>query len=252
MTLQVLEPPYRQVNPQGPLHPNIGAVLVADLAAGIPALARAVVRAREAPWCPLVSVLADRAVPSATLTAFEPVVGTWAALYPSDFSQHTLGDRALAAVRRRPIPLATTVAQWVEGRLGLPGCASVLAVCFGEGGDALRPPRTLTRQVAALGPLEVRDWRGLARLAQVFACRSARVSQSLEGAAYEAGVDPRTLRRWLRLATELSWAEAGTRVGWEWILESALRRCGFVAHRELRRVNGGFPRLVPAPRRLDR
>jgi hypothetical protein len=128
----------------------------------------------------------------------------------------------------------------------------VLAACFGEGGDALRPPRTLTRQVAALGPLQVRDWRGLARLAQVFACRSARASQSLEGAAYEAGVDPRTLRRWLRVATELSWAEAGSRVGWEWILESALRRFGFVEHRELRRVSGGFLRLVPAPRRPDR
>jgi hypothetical protein len=252
VTLQVLEPPYQQAYPQGPRRPSVGAVLIADLADGIPALAQAVVRAREAPWCPLVSVLMDRAVPAATLTAFEPVMGTWAALYPNDFSHQTLRDRALAAVRRRPIPQATTVALWVESRLGVPGCASVLAACFGEGVDALRPPRTLTRRVRALGPFEVRDWRGLARLARVLASRVARAAQSLEAGALEAGVDPRTLRRWLRLATELSWAEAGTRAGWEWILESALRRYGYVEHRELRRVSGGFARLVPAPRWPER
>ena len=253
MTLQVLEPPYQLASPQGPLHPALGAVIVADLAAGIPALARALVRAREAPWCPVVSVLGDRTVlPAATLSTFEPVPGTWATLYPNDFSQQTLGERALAAVRRRPVPHATTVALWVEHRLGAPGTASVLAACFGEGGDALRPPRTLTRRVGALGRLEVRDWRGLARLAQVLACRSARATQSLEAGAFEAEVDPRTLRRWLRVATDLTWAQAGAWVGWEWVLESALRRSGYVEHRELRRVSGGIARMVPAPRRPER
>jgi hypothetical protein len=51
---------------------------------------------------------------------------------------------------------------------------------------------------------------------------------SLELAALSAGVDQRSLRRWLRLATEMAWVEAVTRAGWEWVIEMALRRFGYV------------------------
>ena len=249
MTLSYLEPPYLQPASQCPLQPPIGAVLIADLSGGIPALSLALARAREAPWCPLVSLLADRSIPAADLTAFEPVLGTWATLYPNDYAHLPLGERAMSEVGRRSIPQATTVAQWVEARLGITGSASVLAACFGDGGDEIRPPRTLTRRVQALGPLEVRDWRGLARLAQLLAGRTPRTAPPLETVAYEAMIDPRTLRRWLRLATDLSWSEATARAGWEWALESALRSYGYVPHRRPERVNAGFARSAPAPRR---
>jgi hypothetical protein len=177
-------------------------------------------------------------VPAAALAAFEPIPGTWTSLYLGDLAHLPFGARVQAAVRRRPVPQATTIAQWVEARLRRPGSASVLAACCGEGGDALRPPRTLTRRVQALGPLEVRDWRGLARLAQLLAARSSRYPTALETTAFDAEVDPRTLRRWLRLATDQSWSEAASWIGWEWVLESALRRYGYLEFRELRRVSG--------------
>ena len=240
MTLQVLEPPYTLSVPLTHPRPPVGAILLADLSDGISALARAVVSSRDAPWCPLVPVLADRRIPAETLTTFEAVPGTWATLYSSDFPHLPLVARAEAAVRRRPVPQATTIAQWVEARLRRSDTASVLAACFGESGDALRPPRTLTRRVQALGPLEVRDWRGLARLAQLLAASSPCFTSSLETTAYEAEVDPRTLRRWLRLATDRSWPDAAARIGWEWVLESALRRFGYLEFRELRRVSGAY------------
>jgi hypothetical protein len=249
VALQVLEPPYVQPVPLCHPRPPVGAILIADLGDGIPALSRAVLHSRDAPWCPLVSLLGDRTVPASSLATFEPVPGTWASLYSSDFAHLPLGARAVAAVRRRPVPQATTIAQWVEARLRRTGSASVLAACCGEGGDALRPPRTLTRRVQALGPLEVRDWRGLARLAQLLAARPPRFPAALETTAFEAEVDPRTLRRWLRLATDRSWAEAGELIGWEWVVESALRRYGYLEFGELRRVSGTWGKLRTGDRR---
>jgi hypothetical protein len=241
MPLQLLEPPYDRVRPACPFRPPVGAVLLTDLVGGIPALAEAVVSQRESPWCPLV-LLADRNISSATLHAFEPVPGTWAILYSSDYSHLPATRRARIALRRRPLPSATTLALWVERRLGIPTVATTLAACCGAGGDAPRPPRTLTRRVQALGPLEVRDWRGLARLAQLAGGLPCENPPSLECAALNAGIDPRTVRRWLRLATDLCWQQCAHLAGWEWVLESALRRFGYVERRELRRVSGAAQR----------
>jgi hypothetical protein len=199
-------------------------------------------------------MLTDRRIPAAVLGTFEPIPGTWAPLYTGDYASLPPAERAVAAVRRRPVPRSTTIAQWIERRLRNPGVGGVLAACFGDEGDNQRPPRTLTRRVRELGPLEVRDWRGLARIAQILAARSFRAGGSLETAAFEAEVDPRTLRRWLQLVTNRSWVEASGMVGWEWVLETALRRWGYVEVRELRRVGGVCPsggktrgRREPAP-----
>ncbi|HWA17072.1 MAG TPA: hypothetical protein VG817_11595 [Gemmatimonadales bacterium] len=235
MTLLVLDVPFLQTHLPGRQGPPVGAVLVADLSAGIPALARAVTELRSAPWCPLVTCLSDRRIASSTLSAFESVPGTFAPLYATDYATLPLPQRVVEAVRRRPPPPATAIALWVERRLGRPGTASTLGACFGDDGDALRPPRTLTRRVCALGPLEVRDWRGLARLAQIHTTAGPLERASLEVAAYDARIDPRTLRRWLRLATDLSWSDTTRRPGWEWLVEMTLRRYGYVeAERELR------------------
>jgi hypothetical protein len=237
VSLYQLSPPFLRLDPIGPGRPTVGTILMADLT-GIPALAEAVTRLRQAPWCPLVTCLNDQRIPAASLSAFEPVPGAFAPLYAGDFSWLTPAARVRIAVARRPPPLPTTIAQWVERRLGRPGTSSTLAACFGEGGDALRPPRTLTRRVRALGPLEVRDWRGLARLAQILTSTRHPDRASLESAAFAAEVDPRTLRRWLRLATDLSWAHIEAWPGWEWVVEMTLRRYGYVDRTPAVRVSG--------------
>jgi hypothetical protein len=237
VTLLVLDVPYCQTELPGREAPPVGSVLIADLSAGIPALARAVTELREAPWCPLVTCLTDRRVASHTLSAFEQVPGTFAPLYATDYCSLPLARRAIEAVRRRPTPSPTSIALWVERRLGRPGTASTLGACFGDDGDELRPPRTLTRRVCALGPLEVRDWRGLARLAQIHATAGLLERASLEVAAYDAQIDPRTLRRWLRLSTDMSWPEMTERPGWEWVFEMALRRYGYIGRARELRVN---------------
>lgn len=235
MPLLLLEPPYDLFRPAGPFRPTDGALLIADLAGGIPALGDAVAAHRDAPWCPLV-LLADRTISAATLSAFEPLPGTWAVLYRSDYAHLALARRACEAVQRRPIPGPVTLALWVERRLGRPGVADTIAACFHCRGAGREPPRTLARRVQALGPLAVRDWRGLARLAQIVASLAPGRRPSLEGAALNARIDPRTLRRWLNLATEPCWLQCASRVGWEWVFESALRRLGYCRERVPRRT----------------
>lgn len=227
MTLLQLEPATERIAPAGPA-PALGALLIADLAPGIPALAEALVSLRAAPWCPLVLLVPDRRVAGQVLAAFEPVPGIFATLYAADRPALPLAQRSVAAVRRRPVPQLTVLAAWLEHRLGKPGVASTLTACFHcEAG--VQPGRTLTRRLQELGRFEVRDWRGLARLAQLVAAGGHWPPASLESTALEAGIDPRTLRRWLRLATALSWPEATRRPGWEWILESALQLGGYVS-----------------------
>jgi len=221
-----MEPALERIDPARPV-PALGALLIADLAPGIPALAEAVVSLRAAPWCPLVLLVPDHRVSGRTLAAFEPVPGIFATLYSADRPALPLGQRCLAAVRRRPVPQRTALASWIEGRLRRTGVGSTLTACF-HCAAGIQPPRTLTRRLQALGRFEVRDWRGLARLAQLLGATGHWPPASLETTALLAGIDPRTLRRWLRLATDLSWAEATHRPGWEWILESALRAGGYL------------------------
>ncbi len=221
MTVLQMEPATEWITPAGPA-PPLGALLIADLATGIPALAEAVVSLRASPWCPLVLLVSDRRIAAQSLAAFEAVPGIFAVLYAADRPALPLGQRSLAAVRRRPVPTRTAIALWIGQRLGRPDVAGTVTACFHCAADS-QPPRTLTRRLQELGCFEVRDWRGLARLAQLLAARGYWPPASLESTALEAEIDPRTLRRWLRLATDLPWPDACRRPGWEWILESALR-----------------------------
>ena len=239
-TLLVLDPTSDLLAAWTLSQPDPGTILIADLDGGIPVLADAVQRQREVPWCPLVMRLADPRFPARAVAPFESVPGSFALLYPSDFDWLPPAERIRRAVARRPVPQLSIIACWLELRLGRPGLASTLGACFGAGDMATRPPRTLTRRLKAIGPLEVRDWRGLARLAQLAVTPGPWRSASLETTALDAGIDPRTLRRWLRLCTDLSWSDFIGRVGWEWVLESALRRLGALERSPRRRISGAF------------
>lgn len=239
MTLLALEPPFAAFTPAGPFCLGLGTLLSADLTDGIPALARALSAHAISPWAPLVLRLPDRRIPVRTLTEFEPVPGTWAFLYPGDLAHLTPEQRVIAAVRHRPVPSDASIARWLELRLGLSQAGGLLLDCLQAGGGA-RAARTLSRRLRALGPFEVRDWRGLAELARIVA--GVGHGLTLEAQAYLAGLDPRTLRRWLRLATDLRWTEVSRRAGWEWLLESALRRSGCLG----RQPSRGVPDVLAA------
>jgi hypothetical protein len=237
VTLLALAPGAEALAPPPSAPPGVGMALVAELTTGIHALAEALTAWRTAPWCPLVLVHPDRPLAPPALRTFEEVPGTLVSLGPADYPGSPLARRVGLAVRRRAVPSPDTLALWLALRLGQPAADGVFAACFGLP-DRAPPPRTLTRRVAALGPLSVRDWRGLGHLAAILADRGHQPPWSLETSALAAGVDPRSLRRWLRLATELTWREVTACWGWEWVLEAALRKHGLVVAND-----GGIARL---------
>ncbi len=222
-----LDPPYLAAYPPPATPPPLGAVLLADLQDGLAAFADAIERQRAAPWCPLVLRTADPRVTPAVLATFEPWPGCFGLLATAGLPAAGPNFRVLAAVRRRPLPIPERVARYAEARLDR-GVAPVLLACMGGPGVARQPSRTLTRRVAELGSFEIRDWRALSRLTWAAALAQLRPEASLETAAWEAGSDPRSLRRWVRRFTGLEWDQLRARVGWEWIVELALRRGGYV------------------------
>ncbi|HXG43624.1 MAG TPA: hypothetical protein VNJ71_02585 [Gemmatimonadales bacterium] len=222
-----LDPPYLAAGPPAGSTRPLGAVLLADLAEGLAAFADAIDRQRSAPWCPLALRVADPRLTPAVLATFEPRPGCFARFTSADNPTSGRIFHVLAAVQRRPLPTPERIAAYTEARLDR-GVGPILLACMTGSGSGRRPSRTLSRRVQALGPYEVRDWRALARLTWAAALAGLRSGGSVETAAWEAGSDPRSLRRWVRLFTGLDWEEVRARVGWEWIVELALRRGGYV------------------------
>lgn len=99
-----------------------------------------------------------------------------------------------------------------------------MARLWGGGRAGALPYRTLCRQLHRLGPLRPRDWRALARLVGI-GLGTGRAGVDL---ARDSGIDPRTLRHRLRRLLGIGTHEYRERVGWEWILETALRRHGYL------------------------
>lgn len=71
------------------------------------------------------------------------------------------------------------------------------------------------------------EWSRLSELVG-WILESCQCGGSLERKAAHAGIDQRTLRRWLERLPGVSVAQATLTPGWEWILEAALRRFGYI------------------------
>ena len=230
-SLLVLATPHDRPAPATPALPDLGAILVADLATGIPALAHALLARRVSPWCPVCIVDPDQSVTATELAAFEPFPGCFAILAPDVEPQST---EIVAAVQRRDVPTPRVLSHFVVQRTGARKLMEDLDECFGRRLESApesdtRPLRTLSRRVNGFGPLTVRDWSGVAALIAAVAPGPRPIDVSLDRFALERGLDPRTFRRWLRLCTDLDWEAAAQLSGWEWLLESALRKWEYVA-----------------------
>jgi hypothetical protein len=237
MPFLCFNPPYLTPHSACRLLPALGAVLLADLQDGIPALAEALRGHCRAPWCPLILLVSDPRMTREVFSTFEPWAGCFGTLSLWEPSTTPTVARVLQAVRRRPLPVPGAIAAYIERRLHpAAGGSQVIRACVDGVGTAAEglaagnhARRTLSRRVRALGTFEVREWRGLARLVRVLATAGRQPLSSLEAAAWNAGADPRSLRRWIAHFTGLDWGELRSRPGWEWVVELALRRAGYLA-----------------------
>ena len=225
--LRLLATPCLALQPWPATPAPIGAVLVADVRAGIAPLAQALRAQRSAAWCP-VCLVVDGGIAPDELYCFEPWPSSFAlAVSPPD-SGWPPAEVILRTVRARPRPEPADLAAYVAFRTGAPELEALLKARFvAPVARSHRSPRTVARHLTGLGSLLPHEWSRLGELVG-WLLGSWECGGSIERKAAHAGIDQRTLRRWLDRLLGVSPSLAAERPGWEWILELALRRFGYI------------------------
>lgn len=135
---------------------------------------------------------------------------------------------ALAAVRARRFPSARLLSRWVCQRISAPHHYSVILAQFMQALHGTPAARVLSvatssRRLGQLGHYTARDWRTLASM-------SADMNSCGSGAGWHM-LRQRSARH-VRKYLSVSVKTAATLLGWEWILEQALRAGGYVGARD--------------------
>ncbi len=225
----LLEPPYQALQQSWDAPPAVGAILVCDLSAGIPALADVVLAHRAAPWCPVCLVQRGHSLDVRACRAFEPRPSTFAEVALPDGAGKFTPAEVVAGVRRRLAPTPEDLAIYVANRTQRLDLTAMLQSCFEVGTGMPHPGAipsrsTFRRHLEDFPPLTSRDWAALGHL--VIALRDAGLRQirSRQRLAREHELDPRTLKDRLHRYLGGSLPEALERPGWEWVLEASLRK----------------------------
>lgn len=225
--LRLLTPPYRRITWGSGEAPPLGAIAIAEASSVRRVTYELAPLVGRAPWCiPCLIVTAASAEP-AVLSALHDVPGR-PAFVSGPVADDLLPALVLAAVRDRPAPSGLHLAEYAVRRTGRvefrPLLAGLLAAAAEDTGRPI-PVRTLRDRLRRFGPLGPRCWRTLGTLCRVAATMGG---SGLEVLAWRAGVSPRSLRSWIRRYLGASLQDFRLNAGWEWVLEAALRRAGYV------------------------
>jgi hypothetical protein len=133
----------------------------------------------------------------------------------------------VACVRRRPAPGPAALARWVARRLRSRELEVPLRSQFEEGlGHPLTTSAlsvaSYSRLFALYGPYTARDWRAVGRLALRAALGACAEQQPT------AVLPLRTATEHAKKYLGMSCHMLAERLGWEWVLEAALRTAGYV------------------------
>ncbi len=185
-----------------------------------------------APWCAVV-LLAEQPLSVTEAAVLLPILPHATMILQGGLDVDPA--RIVAALRLRQAPAAAEVCDYLRLRR-LPraliaavedAIASRESESESESEKVASGPHrsSINRRLAEFGPLRVRSWRALLRLLQL----ETPISVSAEQAAWDAGTDPRTLRLRAEEFFGVGARPALDTPGWEWKLEAALRRHGYVA-----------------------
>lgn len=218
-----LEPPYRDfVGLIGQL-PVLGAIALTrvDALHGLsPHLTELLERA---PWTIPCIAIAPAAVSAAALQSIWALPVQPAVLIGLDASGRVTPAAATAAATNRPRPTVSQLVGYVVRRTNSIMLGQTLdqiwqpRTSFG-GGNA---ERTLRYRLRRLGSHGSHDWLRIHRLVQT---KTKGAGLGVEEQANLAGTEARTLRTWVARYLGMTLRTFRATIGWEWILELALRR----------------------------
>jgi hypothetical protein len=219
----ILEPPYAVCRPLGNRVPELGAILMVDLRLGRSTCESLVGVTTAAPWCPSCARVPASMPARQLIEVLDLLPPSCSKLPIEDDSNPFEPGRYVAAVAARPGPSPTEIAAYVAGRTS-PGIASPLLACLEQNGTRQTSRSYLSRRLQAYPPYTAHDWAAIGAL--VLILRSGRWPAGR--LARENGLDPRTLRAWAARYLAMPWSVAEELVGWECIVEAALRRGGYI------------------------
>ena len=228
----VLPPPYRTLLPPESLR-GVDDLLLGSIAIGIgdstiAVLAELTTVVQRWPW-----VVPCLAMPTGQ-EALEPLLMLVTELRARlAIARQGLGARGdefghvLAAVRRRSFPAPRPLAEWIACRLGDRDLENPLCDQFGEAlqgvpASASASISTFSRIFARHGRYTARDWRAIARLSVHAAPGPERSVRST------ATLPLRTATLYTRKYLDVPYRVMAERLGWEWVVEAALRTGGYV------------------------
>jgi hypothetical protein len=219
----ILDPPYTMFRPSGSRLPALGAILLADVRLGRSTGESLGRTTASAPWCPTAAVVPAN-MPARQLMEILDLLphGCVRLLMEPDANPLDPASCVLA-IARRSEPTPSEIAGYVASRTGS-GIASPLTVCFGRNDVEGSSRSSLSRSLRSYPPYTAHDWTAIGMLLRMLG--SARWPSGR--LAHDNGIDPRTLRAWTARYLALPWALAKQLLGWEWIVEAALRRGGYV------------------------
>ena len=234
MYVRACVPPDWCPSPIPPDPLPLTSVLVIDLAGGVPAIQAAVDVHETNPWCPVCVVVPAAPLEVAILGAMRSL--SRALLVERQARDPWLsGSAIVSALRAAPEPGSDRMAEYIVGRTNGGDLAYVLSACLApawqSGQKSHAPSRsTLSRWLSAFGSLSARDWRAVARLIRALH-RPPHPDASVEQIAWAHQLDPRTLRESSVRYLGMTARDAAERPGWEWKLETVLRRFGYAGAR---------------------
>jgi hypothetical protein len=207
----------------------LGSILILDLIGAEAAIAEAIVWRSRSPWCPLVLIVRNTIASVKAIDLLTQLHGPHAFIAGLPNDAYPPVDSILQAVRTRPVPTTKCASAYVAERVGEASLCQLLQ----EAVDLVTQPlsrrpvaafRRISRHLGAYGPLLAPDWRWLFQLARM----SGLGQVTVEELARRQGVEARTFRAQVRRYTGVSTECFRAWVGWEWVLEAALRRWGYL------------------------
>ena len=220
-SLLIMDPPYVMARRLSDTAPELGAVALLDAVPHRPSTNEVRGQMDVAPWCPLCILAGEESGMRSTRRLSRACVV---------FGLGEDGGAAiLRAVAARPRPTPSALVEWITRRTRLPVLARTLSDLFSRPvmcrSEVAFLPYQVRDQLRLLGEWNAADWQRGAALAELAGDRTAmRRTLATDVRATE-------MRSWMVDLLGVGPADFERRVGWEWVLEAALRRSGFVEHR---------------------
>ena len=219
--VELVAPPYRSLSVLSTLRERddlpLGAVILGRGDTTIAVLAELTAYVHRWPWVVPCLVLRSGDGPLEPLLMLVTELRDRLGVVKEAFDYYD-ASRLVGAIRRRPVPSAVGLATWIATRLGdealkAPLCSQFREAIEGTPASASASISTFSRFFARYGRYTARDWRAIAHL-----------SLHTAAVASQSPMLPlRTARDHARRYLGLSYHVMAERLGWEWVLEGALR-----------------------------